>query len=268
MLRAMHRGLMKFRGAVALGTLMSAALLGTASVGHAGYSEDISRGAAADMFMRVQILNAPSFDSGEVNLASSGLPVGANWYFYNNPTGTFPALQDARYTGSGSVNGRTEDGVMPAHLGVSMVFTNNTASETLNFIVNYRMPLTAQYNNGVNWSANLTGTLAGNQANLVTLAGTPLFTAYIDGNAVGSEYPDPFNLFVGGGTADYDEGPPIAGFAGSATQDIGIRLAFSLTPGDSATFNGNITFTSVVPGPGAAALLGLAGLMTTRRRRR
>lgn len=263
--RTMNRGWINFKSVFACGALAFSALLGAPSTSQAGFS-DVDRGAAADMFMRVQILNAP-FDSGEVNLASSGFPVGANWYFYNNPTGTFAGLQDTRYTGSGSVNGRTENGVLPAHLGVSMVFTNNTTSETLQFIINYRMPLTAQYNNQVSWSANLTGTLNGNQANLVTLPGTPMFTGYIDGGAVGSQYADPFNLFVGGGTADFNAGPAIVGNAPSATQDLGIRLAFSLTPGDSATFNGNI-FLSSVPAPGACALIGFAGLLTARRRRR
>lgn len=53
-------------------------------------------------------------------------------------------------------------------------------------------------------------------------------------------------------------GPAVAG-------SIGIRFEFSLTPGDVATLNGVF---NVVPEPGTAGLVAMAGLVLFRRRRR
>ena len=52
--------------------------------------------------------------------------------------------------------------------------------------------------------------------------------------------------------------------AGISPTSIGIRLDFDLTPGETVTFNGAFAF---VPAPGCLALLGLAGLTGSRRRR-
>jgi hypothetical protein len=254
----------------ALAIAVCGAIVATTETTHAGLV-DPGRGTAADMFMRVQLRDTshvPLFDSGDVNLASSGIPVDTDWYFYFNPTTTYPGdFADPRYSASGSVQGRTVNGAMPALLGVSMTFTNTSAS-TLEFIIDYRMPLTADYNSQVAWTANLAGTLAGNDATLFTIENDHMFTGYVDSTTVGTKYPHPFGVFVGGGTAAFDDGGPISGFAADATEDLGIRLAFSLTPGDSATMNGSISMEKVAPAPGAAALLGFAGLVGTRRRRR
>jgi MYXO-CTERM domain-containing protein len=51
---------------------------------------------------------------------------------------------------------------------------------------------------------------------------------------------------------------------GAINSTMAIRYEFSLTAGDSVSLAGSFV---AVPGPGAVALLGVAGLVSRRRRR-
>lgn len=260
--RALNHRMWGLKSFVLAGVVAAGALLGLSQQANAGF--------APDVFMSVEIrdtAHTPLFNSGEVNLASIGSGNMTFGYAYVDPVGNFPALQDSRYgtPGSFGVIALPESGTNPARLHVNMTFENQTAN-TLEFILNYRMPLTATYNNPMPWTANMPLILTGNDMTLSTIPGMSMFVPSIDATAVGSQYDHPTAFFNGGGTSSHST-TPLAGVAADATQDAQIRLAFSITPGDRVNFNGNITL-SVVPAPGAAALLGLAGLVTTRRRRR
>jgi hypothetical protein len=104
----------------------------------------------------------------------------------------------------------------------------------------------------------------GDGATLATVAGSAFYTPRIDGAtfAPGILYAHPQSFSVGaflsGNVPAASFGTPIPSLAGPAVaSDIGIRLDFTLTPGDSASFTS--VFVVQVPEP-AAALLVLLGV--------
>lgn len=94
-------------------------------------------------------------------------------------------------------------------------------------------------------------------------AGVPGYEALLDGVVFETLVDDPFSLTTATtaafGPDDFTNVP-----TGGITTSIGIRNTFSLSAGDLATATSRLTF---VPTPGAAAMLGVAGLAATRRRR-
>jgi len=104
-------------------------------------------------------------------------------------------------------------------------------------------------------------------ATLAAVGGDSIYTALIDGAAVQTLLDDPFSVSTAFtttfGTADFGVPTAIPGPAVNST--IGIGHSFFLTDGDSATFSS--AFVVNVPTPGAAALLGLAGVVGLRRGR-
>jgi hypothetical protein len=259
----MNRGTFGLKNALATGVLAASALLGTPGTSDAGFDR-----VGPDMFMSVELRDTshtPLFVSGEVNLSSigSGNMVGGFTYF--NPQQNYPALQDSRYNSTGFVLARTQSGpggVPPGTLFINMQFENKTAN-TLEYIINYRMPVTAPTTGPyVDWTSDSVWNSVGpNNATVQTLPGMSLFTAYIDGAVVGTQFDPPSGASGIGWTINGDD---LSGITPDVTQDLRIRLAFSLTPGAQVGIQGNVT----IPAPGAAALLAAAGLVTQRRRRR
>jgi len=116
---------------------------------------------------------------------------------------------------------------------------------------------------------------------LAALPGQALYTAGINGNPVQSYYPDPFSHTLGWGTStvlgeqNYGGVPGTPNIPGPGVVTwISHSLAFSLTGStpdalspndyDRATFSMRLV---IIPAPGAMALLGVAGLISRRRRR-
>ncbi|MFM9957784.1 MAG: hypothetical protein ACKVZJ_06890 [Phycisphaerales bacterium] len=97
-------------------------------------------------------------------------------------------------------------------------------------------------------------------------AAPALYEALVDGGVFQVMYPAPFALAepFGGLTADL----PALNFAGAGgpavANSIGLRSSFTLTNGDSV---GLVTRFDIVPTPGAASMLAVAGLVGLRRRR-
>lgn len=145
------------------------------------------------------------------------------------------------------------------HLQFSIIISMNvlTAQQPTSFFGNGGMTL------------NIDDSPFNNPGILTTTSGS-MWKFLINGNQAAGLYESGYEL---GGS----DGPTTAStsanltpaqtgpLAGIVPTSIGIRLDFDLTPGETVSFNGLFGF---VPGPGAAALLGLAALAGRTRRRR
>lgn len=103
-------------------------------------------------------------------------------------------------------------------------------------------------------------------SSVATNGSAALYEALIDGVNIEELYSDPYTL----ASANLTENLPTANFGPQAeigaNATIGIRNTFILSPGD--TFQAvSALFINAVPGPGAVAVFGLAGVAATRRRR-
>ena len=106
---------------------------------------------------------------------------------------------------------------------------------------------------------------------LMSLPGTPVWQALIDGTPVGplaSFFHDPFMLEIDNGIGSVGESANFGNFIPVAgppvLETIGIQVSFSLTPGDQA---GLTSVFRVVPAPGGLMVLIGAALFRRRRRR-
>ena len=193
-----------------------------------------------------------------------------NWTMTDNGDETFDfSASESNEFATIDINGTMkEDPFVIANL----VVTNNSAFvETFTLTVN--LPINPTLPNGVVMGGSVTGTLTSLTNDGATLAAPDqgsIFTALIDGNPVATLLDSPFSQSVGAfqsgviGPASF--GDPIPSMPGPPVLDsIGITLSFTLTPGDSASFTS--IFVVEVPGPGALAVFGFAGLFARRRRR-
>jgi MYXO-CTERM domain-containing protein len=124
--------------------------------------------------------------------------------------------------------------------------------------------------------AFMTGIVSGsvNDANfdgdaLITGAGGPAFTALVDGSTA-MELLDPLSVAIdevgAGDTFGDDMGIPPGTLPGPTGSLLAIEIDFTLSPGDIAGFNSSFLIIGT-PAPGGLALLAVAGLLGTRRRR-
>jgi hypothetical protein len=150
------------------------------------------------------------------------------------------------------------------YLGPDLNFTNET-DQNMDLIITITLPVSS-FDVPGNWGSistwNLGGPL-GSDPTLMTLPGDSLWKLFVDDTEVGSLYDDPSGM--GGGTLSLFTSP-IFGTSDPITDDISIRMAFSITPGATGGVNGAFGFNQI-PAPGALALLGAAGLFARRRRR-
>lgn len=111
-------------------------------------------------------------------------------------------------------------------------------------------------------------TADGNGGTLSGVGGGDIWTALIDGAPVATLLGGSVSVgaFESGSLGPAAFGQPIPNQPGPALNgSIAINLTFELTPGDSASFTSVFV---VVPGPAGLALLGVAGCIAGRRRRR
>ena len=109
-------------------------------------------------------------------------------------------------------------------------------------------------------------------AQVATSGGTPIFQGLIDNApAPGAGLLFGYNATVGvsGGTSAIGPasfGQPVPILGPSVTSSIGLQLTFTLTPGDSVAMTAFFRV-EPIPAPAGLALLSLAGLAGSRRRR-
>jgi hypothetical protein len=154
----------------------------------------------------------------------------------------------------------------------TIALTNNTAS-TQTYIVTVTLPVSAISSPiviGGSVSGSITD-LTGNGATVARPSGYAIYTALIDGSSVAT-----LNPFTSFSVGSFLSGSPPPGSFGTpipsqltflpVNSSIGIQLAFTLTPGDSASFTS--VFVAQAPEPGTVLLLLAAagGVMAARRR--
>lgn len=163
-----------------------------------------------------------------------------------------------------------------ARLGAVFTVTNNrpegpnTSDNHLYFSIYISMAVMGSQNTSFFGNGGMTLTAPENSGsfNQVTAVGTPIWNYLINGANATSLFQPNFNFGLSGPGTNSTSANLVAGqtgpLAGISPTSIGIRLDFDLTPGETVTFNGAFAF---VPAPGCLALLGLAGLTGSRRRR-
>lgn len=160
-----------------------------------------------------------------------------------------------------------------------IIAVTNLGAVTQQFTLLFTLPIAPAIPGGTVIGGSIQGGATDNNGNGVTLSsagpGTAFYTARIDGADVQSLYLDAqsFSTAAPFGSINVPAlsfGAPIPSQAGpAALVNIGIRLDFLLTPGDSASFTSNfVVQPQVVPVPAAVWLFGSAlGIMGWVRRK-
>jgi hypothetical protein len=197
-----------------------------------------------------------------------------------NATGTPDVFNYAGSTAGGAgawiaawnfnaANGGTDEGLDRAFTAGNFVVMN-TSSSTMSFDMVLTLPVSfagpGLYGGSV--SASLTTQGAGS---FLGVGSDPVWTATAGGQVITTLLNGPVSVSRGstGSSSVGSEsfGEPIPSMPGpNLATDLSIRLRFTLTAGASASFTSVIV--GEVPAPGAAVLLGLAGLAGPGRRRR
>jgi hypothetical protein len=122
---------------------------------------------------------------------------------------------------------------------------------------------------------SISGSVTDNTNDVATVSapvGGSIYEAQLDGTGIATLHDDPFSAsafnFLSNPIAGAAFGTPIPSqLEGAVTANIGIRLDFTLTPFDSASFTSNFVVIPI-PEPGSFGLvaLGLLGVAAIRRR--
>ncbi len=153
----------------------------------------------------------------------------------------------------------------------------NLSGTTQQFTLLFTLPIAPPIPGATVIGGSIQGGATDNNGDGVTLAaptGSSFYTALIDGASVQTLYDDPTSYSAGGflsvNVPSLAYGTPIPSQAGPpALTSIAIRLDFTLTAGDSASFTSNFVVLPLPePATGGLLALGFVGLAIARKARR
>ncbi len=170
----------------------------------------------------------------------------------------------------GAVTASTHAGVVI----LNQTFVNNTNSIQVFNYTHTLIGLDATEDSVMGGAVSATLTdLNGNGATLASVGVNSIYTALIGGTSVATLLNGGFSFSVGqflsGSVVPDSFGDPIPSTLvpdSVAPGALGISLLFALTPGDAVSFASTFVV-QPVPGPAALPLLGVLGLVGSRRRR-
>jgi hypothetical protein len=143
------------------------------------------------------------------------------------------------------------------------ILVNNPTGSDQTYDLTISLPTTFAAPNVIRGSIDTS--LIGPDATVSALLGSSVYTALIDGSGVRTLQDYPFSLTTPQDAVSASESFGPEGNGTAVTSSIGIRLNFTLSPGDTATI---ISDFEVTPEPGTLVLLGLGALLAFRRRMR
>lgn len=163
----------------------------------------------------------------------------------------------------------TSDGLDRVYTAGNFVVTNTSAS-TMVFDLVLSMPISL-VGSGLFTGSVSAGLTTEGAGSFGTVGDAPIWTASSGGTTIATLLRGPISTertTAGSSILGTDAfGDPVpSGDAFGITDDLSVRLQFTLSGGASASFTSVLVGT--VPAPGAAALLGLGGLLMNSRRRR
>lgn len=169
--------------------------------------------------------------------------------------------------------------VNPDPFIVSNIAVTNTSLVTQTFVISVQMPIDTSMSGFpfICIGGSVVGSVTdgnGDGATLASPVNGSLYSAFVDGNLVATLLDDPFDAvvtdpYLSAGVGPVDFGSPIPSqlVLTQATMSFGITLAFTLTAGDTASFTSIFVVEGCIPGPASLALLAVAGMAGSRRRR-
>lgn len=184
------------------------------------------------------------------------------------------------FSGSNSSSGNWGLGwsmlVNPDPFIVANIAVTNNSLMTQTFSISVLSPLDTTNFPFICIGGSVVGSVSdgnGDGATLSSPAGGSLYSAIVDNNTVGTLLDDPFSVSAGSylsagvGPATFGAPIPSQVVATQATTNFGITLTFTLTAGDTASFTSIFVVEGCIPGPASLALLAVAGMAGSRRRR-
>lgn len=200
--------------------------------------------------------NTPIFDQ-VYNPVNSGMigPSGSNAWGFD------VGVLNQNFNITGEINASPTTSPTSAFLNPTLNFANNSAG-SLWFMISIKMPTAHMFSVPLEWSSSASWTLTGPEPELTTLQDTSLWSVSTDGNNVGSLFSDSTVM----NNTNLNISDDMSGLlAGQVNDYMMITLAFELSPNAIGGVNGMFT---VIPTPGAIALIACAGFFGTTRRRR
>jgi hypothetical protein len=234
--------------------LATASFLLAASVASAGINPPVLQ-------MDIQVFSTADTDTpifDQTHIPSNTGPVGPAG---SNAWGFDVGVFNPNFNITGEINASPTTSPTSAFLNPTLNFANNS-TESLWFMISIKMPTAHMFSLPLEWASSASWTLTGPQPELTTLPDTPLWTVSTDAGSVSSLFPDPTVM----NNNNLNISDNISGLLASPVAEyMIIDLAFEISPNAVGGVNGMF---SIIPAPGALALLGCAGLVGTSRRRR
>jgi hypothetical protein len=148
----------------------------------------------------------------------------------------------------------------------------NNADFTQSFMFNFTAPVSPAIATNTYYGGSVSGsyTVDATAGSVTTTGMMPLYMARIDGVDTLPLYPATqswgTNAGDSGSILSVGTGYPPTILGPSVSTDLEIVIRFTLTPGETATLNGNF-FVEPVPEPATMTLLGLGAVLLRRRKR-